>query len=263
MRPSLLKREHRDSPPVSVVPLLPDGRLERLVAVNMAEAAVVVRAGDGVILYTNPSFDELFGYEAGELAGQHVSVVNAPVEVTPEERAQEIMRALEADGAWAGQVHNVHRDGSRFWTEADVVEVDEPEFGSVWVSVQRPATDGRAEHEALRNSEERFRTAFEMSPAATVLLDDTARIIDANDAFCRVTGFSRGELLDKPLADVTHPDDAALDGAFLAAVFRGEQGVVERRYMTSTGGVVTAMLDASVVRATDGHALYAVATVTP
>jgi PAS domain S-box-containing protein len=230
----------------------------------MAEAAAVIRAGDGVIIYTNPSFDHLFGYERGELAGRHVSTINAPVDdETPEERAHQIAQALDKDGAWAGPVHSVRRDGSLLWTEAEVVEVEEPGLGTVWVTVQREVDDHRNEHAALRASEERFRAAFELSPAATVLFDDSARIIDANDAFCRVTGFSRDELIDKPLADVTHPDDAALDIAFIAAVFRGEHESVGRRYMTREGDVVPAMLDASVVRAADGHTLYAVATVTP
>jgi phosphoserine phosphatase RsbU/P len=46
---------------------------------NMAGGVVVIRSNDGVIVYANPGFEEVFGYGSGELAGKHVSIINAPV----------------------------------------------------------------------------------------------------------------------------------------------------------------------------------------
>jgi len=261
--PRAWARRVNDSPSVPPANGPHEGGFEHLVAAHMAEAAAVVRASDGVIIYTNPSYDRLFGYGKGELAGLPVTVVNAPADETPGERAHAIFQALEHHGAWIGDVHNVRRDGSEFWTEAEIVEVDDPQAGTVWVTVQRESSDRRGAQDALRASEERFRGAFELSPAPTVLLDSSPRIVDANDAFCHLTGYGRDELIDKPLADVTHPDDAALDPAFVADVYRGQRGTRARRFVTRDGQVVPTTVDADVVRSAAGHALYAIATVTP
>jgi hypothetical protein len=44
----------------------------------MVESVHLVRVDDGVIVYTNPRFDSVFGYDPGELVGKHVSIINAP-----------------------------------------------------------------------------------------------------------------------------------------------------------------------------------------
>jgi PAS domain S-box-containing protein len=259
---ALLPQTEASPPPASGSgPSSPDGRLEHTVLANMTEGASIIRASDGLIAYTNPSWDRLFGYARGELVARHVSVVNAPADQTPLERAQDIMGALARDGSWTGTVHNVRKDGTTFWSEAGVVEAEHLEFGTVWVSVVRELTSPTPAEDALRASEERLRAAFELSAAPTLLLDESARIEDANGAFCELTGYSVDELLGKPLADVTHPEDAALDAEFVASVFRGAPRTVERRYVTKQGQTVPVTVNARVMSAADGQPLCAVVTV--
>ncbi len=45
---------------------------------RMADGVVLIRAKDGIIVYTNPRFESMFGYASGELIGRHVSTLNAP-----------------------------------------------------------------------------------------------------------------------------------------------------------------------------------------
>jgi PAS domain S-box-containing protein len=252
--------------PISTSAFMPEGephdvRLEHTAMENMSEGAAIIRASDGLVVYTNPSWDRLFGYARDELLGRHISVVNAPADQSPLERAQEIMGALERDGSWTGTVHNLRKDGTTFWSDADVVEAEHPELETIWVSVVRELTSPTPAADALRVSEERLRAAFELSAAATLLLDESARIQDANRAFCELTGYSVDELLGKPLADLTHPEDAALDPEFVASVFRGAPGTVERRYVTKEGGTVLVKVNARVMDAADGRPLCAVVTV--
>ena len=238
--------------------------LERAVAANMTDGAAVVRVSDGVIVYTNASWDRLFGYEAGELEGRHISVVNAPADVAPQERAQEIMTALERRGSWKGLVHNVRKDGSLLWTSAEVVRADDPEHGPIWLAVQREMSAYKAAEDTLRAAEERFRAAFEQSPAATALIDHNLRVIDANEAFCDLLGYGRYELLNKPLADLSAPEEATVVPGFVMSAFAGDRAEpTEHPILTKLGDVLPLTLDARVARASDGRALCAIATVTP
>jgi PAS domain S-box-containing protein len=62
---------------------------------DMAEGVNVVRADDGIIIYTNPKFEEMFGYGPGELIGRSVSILNTPGEKSPEQVVEEITTVLE------------------------------------------------------------------------------------------------------------------------------------------------------------------------
>ena len=67
---------------------------------------------DARILFTNPAFDEMFGYEPGELMDQHASVLNAG---TMEENARTfkaITTALEKGEAWRGEINSKKKNGT-------------------------------------------------------------------------------------------------------------------------------------------------------
>jgi PAS domain S-box-containing protein len=208
----------------------------RAIAANMADGVAVIRASDGIIIFTNPSWDAMFGYAQGELAGRHIAVVNAPADRTPQERANEIASALEGTGHWRGAVRNMRKDGSYLWCDATVSEFSHPEQGPVWLSVQRETTDRIEAIETLKAAKDRYQDAFEHTPVATVLLTHDQRVVDVNEAFCELTGYDGGDLVGRPLAEITHPDDVATEAGARRLVGRaGEQVPV-----TLTGLILTA-----------------------
>ncbi len=126
---------------------------------SMAEG-VSLSDEQGVILYTNPAEDAIFGYEQGELIGQHVSVQNT---YPPEENARmvaEVIRHLKTHGAWEGEFENRKKDGTPFTTRARItaLELDDRPH---WVCVQEDITDRRRASQQLANSEERLRLALQ------------------------------------------------------------------------------------------------------
>lgn len=94
--------------------------LQSQIIANMAEGAYLARTGDGIIVYCNPRFEKMFGYGQGELAGQHVSILNVPGDITPEETAERIIADLAKNGVWEGQVQNITKQGTTFWCYASV-----------------------------------------------------------------------------------------------------------------------------------------------
>ncbi len=127
-------------------------RLHSEIMVNMAEGVYLVRASDGVIVYANPTFEEVFGYGPGEMVGKHVSVVNAPTEESPEETAEEIMGILDRTGVWRGEINNVKKDGTPFWCYANVSVFDHPQHGRVLVAVHTDITERKRAEETLKVS---------------------------------------------------------------------------------------------------------------
>ncbi len=159
---------------------------------TMAEGVAVIRAGDGVIVFTNATFDQLFGYQPGELAGQPIQVINAPTEKTPEETAAEITAVLRQEGVWRGEVKNRKKDGTPLWCSVNVATIEHPDFGTVWISVHSDIT-------ARKQAEEQFRHLVEGSPDAQLVVDHQARIVLANSRAEELFGYDTGELVGRPV----------------------------------------------------------------
>ncbi|MEE9152261.1 MAG: ATP-binding protein [Thermoplasmata archaeon] len=125
-------------------------RLQSEITMNLSEGIYLVRDSDGIIVNTNPRFEEMFGYGPGEMVGKHVSVVNAPTDKSPEETAKEIIESLEKNGFWQGEVKNIKKDGTPFWCSVSVSGFDHHEYGQVWISVHTDITEHKRVEEALQ-----------------------------------------------------------------------------------------------------------------
>jgi PAS domain S-box-containing protein len=105
----------------------------------------------------------------------------------------------------------------------------------------------RAE-EALRESEERFRTIFESAPIGITVLDRDGRPVEANRAFEEMLGYTEEELLGYPLADHEHPDDESEELWSELVSGRRDQVVAERRYVRKDGSTLWGRLTTCLVR---------------
>lgn len=129
-------------------------RLQSEVVENMTEGIYLIRTSDGMIVYANHTFENIFGYDSGELVNKHVSIVNAPTEKSSEETAKEIIRSLKKRGAWSGEVRNIKKDGTQFWCRANVSTFVHPDYGEVWVSVHEDVTDRKMAEDELKKHRE-------------------------------------------------------------------------------------------------------------
>lgn len=182
-------------------------RVQSAVAMNMSEGAFVVGYDDGLIRWANPKFEEMFGYELGELIGKHVSVVNAPTDISPEERAAEIIGEIRREGAWHGEVRNIKKDGTPFWSHASVSVISHPQHGRVLVAVHLDITERKRVEEALRESEELHRAVVENMAEAVAISRDAKRVF-VNKAFLDIHGLRDvSQVVEKPMENFIFPED--------------------------------------------------------
>ena len=106
----------------------------------------------------------------------------------------------------------------------------------------------RAE-EALRESEERFRGAFENAAVGIALCDIEGHFLRVNQRFCGIVGYTHEELVGKNYKDITHPDDLISDPERITLLVRGDLPGYsrEKRYIRKDGSLVWAALSASVL----------------
>lgn len=94
--------------------------------------------------------------------------------------------------------------------------------------------------DALRKSEERFRTAFAQAAIGFVITDLDGRYVSANHAFSSIVGYSEEELCGMSFQQLTHPDDLPADLASRQRFLNGEISsfVLHKRYVAKSGQLV-------------------------
>jgi PAS domain S-box-containing protein len=117
--------------------------------------------------------------------------------------------------------------------------------------------------EALRASEERFRSTFENAPAGLAHVDANGRFLLVNERLCAILGYTRAELLKKTYLDITHPDDLVASEESFTALLRGDWAnyVLEKRYVRKDGSPVWAEFFASLQRDAAGAPAYVIAVI--
>ncbi len=236
-------------------------RLEAVLEAMPAGVAILDEKGG--IIRSNHGFEAVWGTPPPtESFADHAAYrawwPNTGREVQPEEWAAP--RAAKTGKPVENQLVEIQRfDGSRAFvlnSAAPVRDAAGRVVGSV-VAIRDISELHRAE-DALRESEERFRSAFEDSAIGMTLTGPDGRLIKVNDAFCRLVGYSAAELDQRDFADITHPDDRPANLAGIQAMVRGETSTfrMEKRYFRKDGRVIWVDISAAAVRDRDGRPLY-------
>lgn len=125
-------------------------------------------------------------------------------------------------------------------------------------------TKRKEAEEALRKSEERFRTFFHTAAVGASQADPaTGRFLLVNGKFCQLLGYDEDELLSMTFSQVTHPEDRARDAEGLSRLLRDEirEYITEKRYVRKDGRILWVQLARALVRDKDGHPLHTSAIV--
>jgi diguanylate cyclase (GGDEF)-like protein/PAS domain S-box-containing protein len=123
------------------------------------------------------------------------------------------------------------------------------------ISVQKAMED------TLRESEEQFRSYYELGLIGMAILSPDKNWVQFNDRMCEMLGYTREELATRTWADLTHPDDLEASMIQFERVVAGKSDgySLDKRYIRQDGGIVHAVVSAKCVRNPDGSARHFVA----
>ncbi len=207
---------------------------------------------DGVVIRANRSAGELLGHEAAEIAGHPIWNFAIAGQRSSLRGARPFTQeCLRGDGSTVAiefhpnQIHDRH--GSVIGTRLAALDI----------------TLRRRVEQLVRSSEERFRRAFAFTVVGMVLQDMAGRFTLVNDAFCRMTGYSSGELIGQTLRSIIHPDEIAGAEAGFQRMVRGEASsvVVEHRFVCKDGSISWGHASVCVVEGSDDFPGYILAVV--
>ena len=218
------------------------------------EGIVITEAGR--IVEANEQLARMLGYELQEIIGRDVSSF-----IFPEDRDRVLANILQAKESWTE--HRMHRKDGSVIVVAAHGRPSTYQNSAVRLTALRDITERKRVEEALRESEERFRSMYEKAAVGIQQLANDGRLLMVNAALCRMLGYDESELLGRDVLDLTHPDDLARDNAVRGPTIRGERDwhEIEKRYIHRDGSPVWVHITSSVVKDGSGHPLYRVAIV--
>jgi len=202
----------------------------------------------------NPGAEQIHGYKAEEIIGQHVSCFYTAEDVAAGKPQRGLQIALE-EGRFEEEGLRLRKGGATFWAIVTITEIHDS-FGQHigFANVTRDITERKQAEDLLRASEERLRLLVEgVQDYAIIMLDPTGKVATWNQAAERLTGYQAKEIIGQHFACLSTDDDVASglpERILQQAVAQGryeEEGWRARndgsRFWANV--VITALLDAA------------------
>ncbi len=147
----------------------------------------------------NIGAERIKGYKSDEIVGEHFSRFYTQEDIELGKPDSEL-KVAASEGRLEDEGWRVRKDGSRFWANVVITAIRDKNGELLGFSkVTRDFTERKKAEEALRASENRFRSLFEFSPDAIVVTNQEGKIAEVNAHVQEVFGYDRSELLGQPI----------------------------------------------------------------
>ena len=161
--------------------------------------AIFVLDPDGRVSSWNTGAERIKGYKSDEIVGEHFSRFYTQEDIELGKPDSEL-KVAASEGRLEDEGWRVRKDGSRFWANVVITAIRGKNGELLGFSkVTRDFTERKKAEEALRASENRFRSLFEFSPDAIVVTNQEGKIAEVNTHVQEVFGYDRSELLGQPI----------------------------------------------------------------
>lgn len=198
-------------------------------AVNDATESVLITGSElhepgPRIVYANPGFTAMTGYEPEEVMGKTPRLLQGPD--TDPELLAELRRLLEQGESFFGETINYRKDGTPFINEWSISPVhNEAGHATHYVAVQRDITQRKQVERALRASEKKHRTVVENVRDVVFGTDADGRFMFLNPAWTDVTGYPVEDAMGQPFAAYTSNGNGDAGHHAFEAMLGGQRDV--------------------------------------
>lgn len=149
--------------------------------------------------------------------------------------------------------------------EADALSLLRREWASsmALLVIVQDISRQKAMEDALRESEERFRSYYDLGLIGMAISALDKSWVQFNDRLCEIVGYPREDLAAKTWAEITHPDDLEAEVAQFNRVLAGQidSYTLDKRFIRRDGGIVHTVVSMRCVHSPNGSPDYLVVIV--
>ena len=156
-----------------------------------AGEGILILSRDGRIVAANESFARMHGYTVEEVTALSLADLIVPEAM---QLAPDRWRRVLAGETLTREVDHYRKDGSVFTVEVSNSRISLGD-GVYMQSFHRDVSERKRAEKRLRDSEERFRSLFANAADGIHILSTSGKTIDANEAYARMHGYTRQEIL--------------------------------------------------------------------
>jgi diguanylate cyclase (GGDEF)-like protein/PAS domain S-box-containing protein len=216
--------------------------------------AVVATDVQGSVQFMNPSAEELVGRRLDEVLGHDVSEVLTLLDPHTGFPLESPSRRALAESSVIGIEFGstlIARGGERVPIDDSAAPIRDQEGKPLGVVIVfRDVRARLAAEDKLKQSEERFRSAFDFAPVGMALISLDNRFLQVNAAIRALLGRSEGELVGADQALFSLGTDLANEGSLLYQLISGQSTSVqfEKRYRNKRGQSIYSLVSVSLLR---------------
>ncbi len=207
----------------------------------------------GKYINVNPSVARMFGYSSPREVLETVSDIGRQIYAHPEDR-DTFLRMMAEHGKVEGfEVEMVRKDSSRIWIRMNVHVVRDAQGNIMhYEGTCVDITESRRIEDALRKSENEFKTLFEAGPIGIGLLKGRV-ILKANTQLIKMTGYTAEEMLGQFVQKFYASDDEfeRVGRILYGMIEKDGLGEMETRLADKSGRFVDIILRGSAIDRND------------
>jgi PAS domain S-box-containing protein len=193
---------------MSKTPQFADSKAYELLVRGVVDYAIYMLDPDGRVMSWNPGAEQIKGYTAEEIIGEHFSRF-----YSEEDRAAGVpwqaLRTAAETGRFTAEAWRCRKDGSRFWAMV-VIDAIRDDEGSLlgFAKITRDMSEQRKAQLALVESERLFRLLVQgVTDYAIYMLDPEGRVVNWNAGAERIKGYTSAEILGQHFSRFHTPED--------------------------------------------------------
>lgn len=165
-------------------------------ALEATANSIVITDRSGQILWINPAFTRLTGYEMDELHGKTLRVLNAAVQ--EEAFYRDLWETILAGRVWEGEILNRRKDGSLYKEKMTITPVqDKVNVITHFVAVKQDISEHTRAVELLMREKVLLRSLIDSIPDLIFYKDINGVYRGCNQAFSRFSGRSSREIIGR------------------------------------------------------------------
>ncbi len=205
--------------------------------------------GRDIVRWTE-DLEQIFGLEPETFGGTQAAFFALIHKEDREPTWDAIQEAIKEQRDYSVEFRFHHADGSIRWMEGRGEAVYSADGVPIRLyGIGTDITERRKSEAALRESEARFSKAFNSSPlAVTITSLRTGRLVEVNESFTNITGFTRDEAIGRTTEDLklwSTPSDREAQLAIVAS--EGRIKDTEYRFRTKNGSEIIGLLSAELL----------------